>query len=56
MKKTFKVNFEDWKNVSRSFDLSNCHISMNGETQKVTVKIINNENTGVKTRTTGEDQ
>ena len=40
MKKQYKFHFEDWKVESRSFDLSNCFVSMNGENEKVTVKIL----------------
>lgn len=40
MKKQFKFKFDDWKVESRNFDLSKCFVSMNGETEKVTVKIL----------------
>lgn len=36
----YKFNFDEWKAESRSFDLSNCFVSMNGITEKVTVKIL----------------
>lgn len=38
--KTYKFHFDDWKIKSRKFDLQNCFISMNGVTEKVTVKIL----------------
>lgn len=40
MKKQFKFHFDDWKVESRSFDLSKCFVSINGETEKVTVKVL----------------
>lgn len=40
MKKQLKFKFDDWKVKSRNFDLSKCFVSMNGETEKVTVKIL----------------
>ena len=52
MKKSIKIHFNDWKAVSRTMELSNYFISFNGETEKVTVKNLKNENPRLKTRTT----
>lgn len=40
MKRTYKFHFDQWKAESRNFDLTKCFVSMNGETEKVTVKIL----------------
>lgn len=40
MKKIYKYSFSTWKIASRKFDLSKCFVSMNGENEKVTVKIL----------------
>ena len=51
MQKPIKIHFNDWKAVSKTMELSNCFVSFNGETQKVTVKNLKNENPRLKTRT-----
>lgn len=40
MKKIYKYSFSAWKTASRELDLSKCFVSMNGETEKVTVKTL----------------
>lgn len=38
MTKLLKIPFSKWKERSRKIDLFSIHVSMNGETQIVTVK------------------
>lgn len=40
MKGTIKCHFDDWKLKSRQLDLQNCYVSMDGDSQIVTVKAI----------------
>ncbi len=54
MKKSIKIHFNDWKAVMRTMALSNYFISFNGETQKVTVKNLKNENPRLKIGTTSQ--
>lgn len=40
MKQVAKVSFEEWKEEYKKHDLNKCFVSMNGKTEKVTVKIL----------------
>lgn len=42
--KSVKINFDDWKTRSKDFDLGSSFVSMNGRTEKITVKAIKTKN------------